>query len=70
MVELASSIYHVGPQGASVLQGIKTALSILGICSDVPAEPFRRLNEQQRGEIEQALFDLGLAETTRAKSTA
>ncbi len=28
------------PAGAAVVQGIKTALSILGICSDLPAEPF------------------------------
>ena len=70
VVQLASSVYHVGPQGASVLQGIKTALSILGICNDVPAEPFRRLNEQQRGEIEQALFDLGLTEAARANPTS
>jgi 4-hydroxy-tetrahydrodipicolinate synthase len=60
VVQLASSIYHVGPPGASVLQGIKTALSILGICSDIPAEPFRRLNAEQRAKIEEAVGAIGL----------
>ncbi|MHB8900539.1 MAG: dihydrodipicolinate synthase family protein [Thermoguttaceae bacterium] len=60
VTRLASSIYHVGPPGASVLQGIKTALSILGICSDLPAEPFRRLGQAQRDEIERAVGGLGL----------
>ncbi len=60
VVRLASSIYHVGPPGASVLQGIKAALSILGICSDLPAEPFRRLSSEQRSEIERAVRALGL----------
>lgn len=66
VVQLASSIYQVGPRGASVLQGIKTALSILGICSDVPAEPFRPLNEKQRARIEEALYSLGLIDTAQA----
>ena len=60
VVRVASSIYHVGPPGASVLQGIKTALSILGICSDLPAEPFRRLNHEQRAAIKRAVEELGL----------
>jgi len=60
VVQLASSVYRVGPPGAPVLQGIKTALSILGICSDLPAEPFRRLNEEQRAVIEEAVSSLGL----------
>lgn len=68
VTQLASSIYHVGPPGASVLQGIKTALSLLGICSDVPAEPFRPLNDSQRRRIEQALRELGWIETARSDS--
>ena len=68
VVQLASSIYNVGPSGASVLQGIKTALSILGICSDVPAEPFRRLDAEQRGRIEQAVEAIGLLDAVEANS--
>ena len=68
VAQLASSIYNVGPSGASVLQGIKTALSILGICSDVPAEPFRRLNVEQRGRIADAIRALGLTDSVEASS--
>jgi 4-hydroxy-tetrahydrodipicolinate synthase len=66
VTQVASSIYWVGPSGASVLQGIKCALSILGICSDLPAEPFRRLSPAQRAEIERAVRALGLLDGVRS----
>ncbi len=62
VIELASTIYSVGPPGAAVVQGIKTALSILGICSDLPAEPFHPLGAEQRRQLEKALDALGLVE--------
>jgi len=63
VIELASAVYSVGPPGAAVVQGIKTALSILGICSDLPAEPFHPLSPEQRKQLEKALDALGLVES-------
>ncbi|MBY0526787.1 MAG: dihydrodipicolinate synthase family protein [Gemmataceae bacterium] len=52
---IAQSIYGVG-----VHRGLKGALSCLGICSDLPADPFPRLGERERRTIEAHLATLGL----------
>jgi len=66
VVDLASSIYRVTASGASVIQGIKTALSLLGICNDLPAEPFHRLVSSERRQIEQAVDRLNLHEAVQS----
>lgn len=65
VIELASAVYSVGPPGAAVVQGIKTALSILGICSDLPAEPFHPLSPEQRKQLEKALDAWGSSSPRR-----
>jgi 4-hydroxy-tetrahydrodipicolinate synthase len=54
-------LYEVGGQFASVIQGLKCALSLLGICDDVLAEPLARLDERARGEIAARMQSLGLS---------
>jgi dihydrodipicolinate synthase/N-acetylneuraminate lyase len=60
IMQISTGIYGLAPSGSSYLRGLKCALSILGICGDCPAEPFRRLDPPQRTRIEHELRGLGL----------
>ena len=60
IMEISSGIYGLAPSTSGYLQGLKCALSVLGICDDFLAEPFRRLDPPQRARIEQELHALGL----------
>ncbi|MHB1034639.1 MAG: dihydrodipicolinate synthase family protein [Pirellulales bacterium] len=42
VLRIAAALYTVGPAGAAVTAGLKSALACLGISSDVLAEPFER----------------------------
>ncbi|MEQ8238985.1 MAG: dihydrodipicolinate synthase family protein [Cyclobacteriaceae bacterium] len=58
VLEISSLIYSVGKYGSSTyLQGLKCALSILGLCDDYLPEPFFRFDAVQRemiaGRLEQ-----------------
>lgn len=55
---ISSKIYSVGRFGSSYLMGLKTALSVLGICDDYVAEPFNRFHQEQREKIALALADI------------
>jgi hypothetical protein len=46
--------------GENYLQGLKCALSVAGICSDVMAEPFQPMGCAERDQVRQALQALGL----------
>jgi dihydrodipicolinate synthase/N-acetylneuraminate lyase len=60
VMRIATTIYSVGSRSAGVIQGLKCALSYLGICDDFVAEPFRRLEGPQRDRVRAALVELGL----------
>jgi dihydrodipicolinate synthase/N-acetylneuraminate lyase len=55
---IAETVYSVGHHPSAFLKGLKCALSCLGICSDVMAEPFKRFNPRERDRVEQHLRDL------------
>jgi len=55
---ISASMYHVSECGARVLQGIKTALSELGICSGVIAQPFRDYRDHERAVISAAITEI------------
>jgi dihydrodipicolinate synthase/N-acetylneuraminate lyase len=63
VLQISAGIYSVGGSSVGVIKGLKCALSILGICSDCPAEPFQRLGPSERACIERQLRDLGLLDT-------
>jgi len=48
---ICSTIYTVGSYGSSYLKGLKCALSVKGICSDIVASPFNRFDDSQRERI-------------------
>ena len=58
ILEVSKAIYGVSDSGARVLQGVKTALAELGICSHIVAPPFRTYDEAERLLIRNALARL------------
>jgi len=66
---LLGRIYSVGPYGSSVVQGMKCALSLMGICSDLMTVPFSALAGRQRDRVRAVLEELGLKPKVRARKT-
>ncbi len=60
VMQISSSIYTVGSYGSSYLKGVKAALNVLGICSDVLATPFVKFNEVEKNKIRLAIEKLEL----------
>lgn len=61
VLEISSVIYSLGKYGSSsYLQGLKCALSVLGICDDYMPEPFVRFDADQRKIIEERLKQLDM----------
>ncbi|MEX1096313.1 MAG: dihydrodipicolinate synthase family protein [Planctomycetales bacterium] len=51
-------IYTLTQAGSSMLRGVKCALSLRGICSDRPAEPFEPYGEPERSRVAAILEEL------------
>ena len=64
VLRITQTIYRVGRDGATVVKGLKCALSCLGLCDDFMAEPFHRLDRSQRREIERHLHELAIPRPT------
>jgi dihydrodipicolinate synthase/N-acetylneuraminate lyase len=62
VMQISSTIYNVGHYGSSYLKGLKCALSVLGICNDFMAEPFRKFKDPERQMIKQMLEELKYSE--------
>jgi 4-hydroxy-tetrahydrodipicolinate synthase len=60
VMDIATSVYGVRAGGSAVIGGLKCALSLLGICSDLPAEPFSAFGSAERREMAARLAELGL----------
>ena len=54
------AIYRVGRHTSAVIKGIKCALSLMGICDDFMAEPFRRFRPVERERVAAILAELEL----------
>jgi 4-hydroxy-tetrahydrodipicolinate synthase len=53
-------IYQVGRHASAVIKGMKCALSLLGVCSDLMAEPFSPFRKPERERVRQILESLDL----------
>jgi len=53
-------IYDVGKYASRHIKATKSALSLLGICSDLPADPFHRFLEPQREQVASILLEIGI----------
>ena len=62
IMKISTSIYNVGHYGSSYLKGLKCALSIMGICNDFMAEPFRKFREPERMKVKNLLEELNYSE--------
>lgn len=60
IMQISTSIYTVGHYGSSYLKGLKCALSLLGICDDYMAYPYRKFRTEERERIKKALSDIGV----------
>lgn len=60
VMQVCATIYSNGQYGSSYLKGLKSALSVLGICSDFIASPFNKFDEQYKNQISNAIEKLGL----------
>ncbi len=58
IMAISTRIYSVGKYGSSYLKGVKCALSVLGICSDELAYPYRKFREEERNKIVEALKEI------------
>ncbi|MGO8751483.1 MAG: dihydrodipicolinate synthase family protein [Thermoguttaceae bacterium] len=57
---ISDNLYRIGRHSPAVIKGIKAALSILGVCDDFMAEPFRRFRDPQRAQVRAVLCRLNL----------
>lgn len=62
ILQISSSLYTVGNSPAKYLQGVKCTLSLMGICNDILALPYRSFGNEERKTIEKSLKNLDLEE--------
>jgi 4-hydroxy-tetrahydrodipicolinate synthase len=60
VMAISGSLYGVGRHLSSFLKGVKCSLNLMGICSDIMAEPFSRFREEERSIIRSRLLSLGV----------
>ncbi|MBR7169393.1 MAG: dihydrodipicolinate synthase family protein [Alistipes sp.] len=60
IMQVATTIYTVGKYDSSAIKGIKSALSLMGICNDHLAQPYRKFERPERQQIREALEALGV----------
>ncbi len=58
VLKISSALYTVGRHPSAIIKGIKCALSCMGICGDVMAEPFHHFRENERSRVQQLLPEL------------
>lgn len=60
LLKISLSLYNIGKYASSYIKGVKTALNLLGVCSDYMAEPFHKFKETEREIVKEKLKELGL----------
>ncbi len=60
VMQLSSQLYSVGRSGARVLQGIKCALALRGLCHDAMAEPLTPFGSEERALLAHRMEALAL----------
>jgi 4-hydroxy-tetrahydrodipicolinate synthase len=58
MLQVSQHLYGIGRFGSSYIKGIKTALSLKGICSDFLAQPFNLFKEPEKEKVKIAVEQL------------
>jgi 4-hydroxy-tetrahydrodipicolinate synthase len=60
VMDVSMSLYNIGRFASSYIKGIKTALNLMGVCSDYMAEPFHKFEEKERETVRRELIKLGI----------
>ena len=58
MMSVSLELFGIGRFAAGYIKGIKTALSLKGICSDVMSQPFNHFLEPQKEQVKKAVEKL------------
>lgn len=58
VMQVSGKLYRLGAHASSYIKGIKTALSLLGICDDFMAEPCQRFEAGDRARVQVTLNEL------------
>jgi len=58
VMAVSENLYHVGRSSAAIIQGLKCALSLHGVCEDFMAEPFQRFHDPERAQVREILTQL------------
>ncbi|TWU35701.1 putative 2-keto-3-deoxy-galactonate aldolase YagE [Novipirellula aureliae] len=61
-------IYDIGKYASRHIKATKSALSLLGICSDLPADPFHRFLDPQRESVAKILRSMNVLTETESRS--
>jgi 4-hydroxy-tetrahydrodipicolinate synthase len=60
VAEIGKNVYNLRPEGSSYLRGMKCALSVLGCCRNVMAEPYEPYGQDETEKIRATFRSLGL----------
>jgi hypothetical protein len=60
VMEISNSVYHASAEGSAYLRGTKCALSILGYCRNMMAEPYEPYGPVESERIRAGLAKIGL----------
>ena len=58
VVKLYNTVYSVGKYTSRITMGIKCGLSVMGVCNDYIAPPFRKFNPADRLQIEKHIEEI------------
>jgi len=63
LMQIETMIYDVGDHNSKYFKSIKSAFSVMGICSDYVAMPFKKFDSEQKQIIAQNLKEMDILET-------
>ena len=58
VMRISTMLYTVGNYGTGITKALKSALSLLGVCRDTMAEPFKALEASERDRVKHVLAEL------------
>ncbi len=68
ILHLSAHVYHLSRAGSSYIRGLKCAMSILGYCRNVLADPFQPYGAEETQQIRGALARAGMLDGVGAES--
>jgi 4-hydroxy-tetrahydrodipicolinate synthase len=60
VMQISTTVYRVTTEDSAYVAGMKCAVSLLGICGDTMAEPFRAFDSAERDQVRRHLIAVGL----------